>query len=49
MPVVPQGANHSAQMEALIEQRIGLPLSAFISFFLANENLNLFCQKSAYR
>src|SRR5579872_870188 len=47
MPVVPCSKNRSPEMKSLVEQRGGLAPSAFVGFFLADQNLNLFGQKTA--
>src|ERR1700756_1984042 len=49
MPLVSADANHTTQMEPLVEQRRGLALSSFVSFFLSDQNLNLFGQETANR
>jgi hypothetical protein len=41
MQFVPTGSNHTAHMEALIEQRHGLSLRTLVRFFLPHKNLNL--------
>src|SRR5258708_5086807 len=47
MPFVPAAANHAPQMKALIKQSGGLPLSAFVSFLLSDQNLDLLGQQAA--
>jgi hypothetical protein len=46
MQFVSGDSNHTAQMKALIEQRHGLALRAFVGFFLSNQRLNLLSQQT---
>jgi hypothetical protein len=47
MEFIPTGSNYAAQVKTLIQQRQGLPFSALVGFFLADEDLNLASQQSA--
>src|ERR1022692_73278 len=47
VPLVPAGADRSAQIKTLIEQRYGLSLGALIDLFFSGQNLDLFGQQIA--
>jgi hypothetical protein len=49
MQLVAAGRTRSSQMEALIQKLKSLSFSAFVSFFVADKDLNLLGEKTADR
>jgi hypothetical protein len=49
MQFIPTGSSYAAQVKSLVEQRHGLPFSAFVSFFFTKEDCNLASQQSTDR